>query len=103
VDTIVDHYIKYCQIYPYGTHSAETIYFFYLSTWDPGSDLTSDLAKQLIQQWMGSEQVIAIVDRHESNGVKGTNKQILRHLRALVHDERMKKNWSHPSTIKMIE
>ena len=114
LDVIVDHYIKHCQIYPYATHSAETTatsLFSYLSTWgryekvfcDPGSDLTSDLAKELIQKWMGAEQVIAIVDRHESNGVEGTNKQILRHLRALVHDERMKKNWSHPSIIKMIE
>jgi exodeoxyribonuclease-3 len=114
VDVIVDHYIKHCQLYPYPTHDAMTTatsLFSYLMTWgrydkvycDPGSDLTSDTVKELIAKWMGSDQVISIVDRHQSNGVEGTNKQILRHLRALVHDERMKNKWSHPSILKMIE
>jgi hypothetical protein len=43
------------------------------------------------------------VGRHQSNGVEGTNKQILRHLRTLVHDERSLKYWSQPQYYKMIE
>jgi len=35
---------------------------------------------------MGIGRVISLVDRHEFNGVEGSNKQILRHLRTLVHD-----------------
>ena len=39
-----------------------------------------------LSEWMGVKRVISLVDRHQSNGVEGTNKQIVRHLRTLVHD-----------------
>jgi len=42
------------------------------------------------------------VDRHESNGVEGTNKQILRHLRTLVHDLRVPKKWSDPTILSLV-
>ena len=46
---------------------------------DPGSDLTSEVVKHLTD-WYGIRHVFSLVDRHESNGVEGTNKSILRHL-----------------------
>ena len=42
------------------------------------------------------------MDRHESNGVEGTNKQILRHLRTLVHDLRVPKKWSNPTILSLV-
>jgi hypothetical protein len=45
----------------------------------------------------------SLVDRHESNGVEGTNKQTLRHLRALTQEENIKSEWSSPSVLSIIE
>ena len=42
------------------------------------------------------------MDRHESNGLEGTNKQILRHLRTLVHDLRVPKKWSDPTILSLV-
>jgi hypothetical protein len=55
---------------------------------DPGSDFMSQMVASL-NSWFGIRHKVSLVDRHESNGVEGTNKQLLRHLRALVHDERL--------------
>ena len=59
---------------------------------DPGSDLMAEVVQKL-SEWMGIKRVISLVDRHESNGVEGSNKQILRHLRTLVHDLRVPTRW----------
>jgi len=48
------------------------------------------------------KRVISLVDRHQSNGVEGTNKQIVRHLRTLVHDLRVPKKWSDPTILSLV-
>jgi hypothetical protein len=52
---------------------------------------------------MGVKDRVSLVDRHQSCGVEGTNKQILRHLCTLVLDERVLDKWSHVSVLKMVE
>ena len=106
---IVCHFTKYVWGMPAKSYTAPTIasaLFVYFSMFglfdelwsDPGSDLMSEVVAQL-NKWLGVKHVVSLVERHESNGVEGSNKQILRHMRTLVHDERIVKQWSEPTTL----
>lgn len=68
---------------------------------DPGSDLTSEVVAHLTG-WFGIRHKFSLVDRHESNGVEGTNKQIVRHTKALCADERVADRWSDPPVICLV-
>jgi len=68
---------------------------------DPGANFMSEVVSKLLE-WMGVRRVISLVDRHESNGVEGTNKQIIRHLCTLVHDLRIPKKWSDPTILSLV-
>ena len=68
---------------------------------DRGSDLMAEVVQKL-SEWMGIRRVISQVSRHESNGVEGANKNIPRHLRILVHNLRVPKKWSDPTTCSLV-
>ena len=97
---------------PAKSYEAETIavaLFIHFTTFgifdelwsDPGSDLMSEAVKQL-NAYLGIRHVVSLVDRHESNGVEGPNKQLLRHLRTLVYDTRSINRWSDPTVLCMV-
>ena len=69
---------------------------------DPGSELMSAGVAQL-NNWFGIHHRVSLIDRHESNGVEGANKQIIRHLSNLLLDERIKDTWSSPHILKWVE
>ena len=110
---IINHFTKFAALYPAMNHQAETLaraLFLYFTTYgiceeihsDPGSDLTSEVVEHL-HSWFGITHVFSLVDRHQSNGVEGPNKQILRHLKALVFDERLTTTWGDEVNVAIIQ
>ena len=59
---------------------------------DQGPDLKSGLYKQLTE-YMGMRHIFSIADKH-ANGVERTLGEVVRHLRAIVYDEKIKGNTS---------
>ena len=70
---------------------------------DPGSDFMSEVMR-LVTKHLGLEtHVVSLVDRHESNGVERVIREVLRHLSALVNEERIRTRWAKKTTRKCIE
>ena len=69
---------------------------------DPGSDFTSGLVEQL-NAWFGIHHKLALVDRHTSSGVEQPNNLVLRHVKGIIYDERLRDVWSEPECLSWVE
>ena len=113
ITVIVNHYTKHVYGYATPPHPNEIqiaqCLFQYYTTFgrfeeiitDPASNYQAAAVQQL-NSWLSVDMKVSLVDRHESNGVEGTNKSILRHLRCLVADERVSSEWSAPHILPWV-
>ena len=109
---VVEHYSHLPVAYAAKSYSAEElagILFKHFVTYglfdelasDPGSAMMADVVAQL-NRWLGVRHKVSLVDRHESNGCEGSNRQFLRHLRTLLADTRLHSNWSSDEVLPVI-
>lgn len=69
---------------------------------DPGSNIDSKVTKLLLQ-WFGIRLKMSLVNRHQSNAVERSHREILKFLSMLVNEERIRKSWSKPSVLGIIQ
>ena len=104
VIVIVNHFTKFCFLVPTKSKDALTAahaLFSYFATFglvdciytDPGSEFDNNVV-EILHKWLGVRHRFSLVERHESNGVEGTNKILLRYLMSVVHDERIIDRWA---------
>lgn len=113
ITVVVNHFTKLTGLYPAKDHTAQsaaTALFKYICSYgsfdaiisDPGTEFINDVMKCLTA-WLGIHHNISIVDRHESNGVERTNREVIRHLKALVMDERIRDKWSDDTVLPLVQ
>jgi exodeoxyribonuclease-3 len=112
IHVLVNHFTKHVYLHPSKLQNAEgaaNAILTYISLFgrftklisDPGSDYTADTVLQL-NRYFGIERALSLVDRHESNGVESTNRELKRHIQTLVHDKRFSDRWSEPQVLGLI-
>jgi hypothetical protein len=69
---------------------------------DPGSNIDSAVTKLLLT-WFGVRLRMSLVNRHQSNGVERTHREILKFLSMLVADERVANIWSKAHVLGVIQ
>lgn len=110
---MVNFFTRYVYLTPVAHKDALTTascIFHYICTFglfdqlrsDPGSDFTSEVMDHLLK-WLGPTRSLTLAKQPQADGVEGSNKQVLRHLRAICMDEDCKDKWSSPSILPIVQ
>ena len=109
---IINLFTKFVWARPSPTDDAEavaTALFVYFSMFgmyetiitDPGTPYKNEIISHL-NRLCNITHYFSLVDRHQSNGTENSNKEILRHIKALCMDERLKDQWSGDTVLPAI-
>ena len=112
-NVIDNHKTKHTTVYAAKSYDAETAtaaIFTYISRYglvdevisDPESAFTGE-SVGLVNEGLGMRRKASLVDVHTSNGVERSNQEILKLLRGLVNDERVRDQWSKPWNLGLIK
>jgi len=110
---LVNHFTKLTHIFPVKKKDADTTarcLLTYFSLYgrveqvrsDQGSDFDSEVVRQL-HLYLGISQKFSLVRRHESSGVERTNREIRRHITALLADEELYGQWSDETVLPLVQ
>jgi hypothetical protein len=110
---IIDLFDKFADPSPHKDYTAETAaiaLFKHICNYgmvdavatDPGSAFTSEVVQQVLQ-WLGPKHIISLVDVHSSSGVEPGNREVLRHVKALICDERVLSYWSSDTVFPVVK
>ena len=109
---ITEHFSHFVQVYPARDYSADSVVSILIKHYttfglfdelvsDPGSAFMSKTVATL-NELFNVRHKVSLIGRHESNGVEGSIKQFLRHLKTYVFDERLVDRWSDSNIISLI-
>jgi len=110
---VVCHFSKMVRLFPMKDKTAETVAkcmlkfyaqagIFDLLRCDPGAEFTADVVKHL-HSYLGIPMRYSLVRRHESSGVERTNREVRRHLMAILADEEKYGDWSEDTVLPLVE
>ena len=109
---LTEHFAHFVQIYPVSDYTADTVLVTLIKHYttfglfdeiasDPGSAFMSKVVAEL-NGMFGIRHKVSLIGRHESNGVEGSIKQFLRHLKTIVFDGRLVDRWSDSNVLSPI-
>jgi hypothetical protein len=109
---LTEHFSHFVQVYPvrdYSSNCVLEVLIKHYSTFglfdeiasDPGSALLDQAVAEL-NKIFGVTHKVSLVGRHQSNGVEGSIKQFIRHLRTYVSDYRLHDRWSEDTVLPLI-
>jgi hypothetical protein len=102
---VIDCFTRFIELYPIRDLTAEAAakaLFQHFGRYGSASQLTSDNSRQFVNsiieqllELLGTEHTLALSHSHEENGiVERANKEVMRHLRAIIHDVKLEHAWS---------
>ena len=112
ITVIVNLFSGHTELYPYkhstGEHDALCLHDYFsrygrfdeVHT-DPGTDFKSKILEQF-NRWYGITHIFSLIDRHESNGCERVIQEVIKHLSALLQEERIVDKWDEEEVISSI-
>ena len=109
---LTEHFSHFVSVYPVRDMSSDCVLEVLIKHYsmfglfdeiasDPGSALLDQSVSEL-NKIFGVNHKVSLVGRHQSNGVEGSIKQFIRHLRTYVSDSSLKDRWSEDTVLPLI-